>query len=201
MRGRGVRVRAGCGNRARVQGGGLSAGVMRGGGVTGKVGLVLQSCRASGFWAECGNRARAQGSGPSARIVSDKVGVRVWGPCRGPGFRYECANHIGQGLGPSSGMVPGCKEGAERRSRAGPRGLGPSVGIVPGPRFWSECARRLGRGRDPGAQIVSGKVRGPDRIRCTGAGPSQCRISVSAQGSVPSEVVSLGRGVPTRQCD
>lgn len=45
-----------------VQGGGLSAGVARGGGVVGKVGRVLQSRRASGFGAECGNRARARGS-------------------------------------------------------------------------------------------------------------------------------------------
>lgn len=134
MRGRWGRVGAGCGDRARAQGGGPSAGVMRGRGVMGKAGIVLQSCRAFGFWAECGNRARAQGSGPSARIVSGKVRVRVWGSCRGPGFGYECANHIGQGLDRSSGIVTGCKEGTECGSRAGPQGLGPSVGIVPGPR-------------------------------------------------------------------
>lgn len=144
---------------------GAECGSLRGGGVMRKVGVVLQSCRASGFWAECGNRARAQGSGPSARIVSGKVGVRVWGSCRGSGFGYECANHIGQGLGPSSGTVTRCKEGAECRSRAGPQGLGPSVGIVPGPRvqdrvresYWarlgSQCADRLRQGS--GAQIVS----------------------------------------------
>lgn len=154
---------------------GPECGSLRRGGVLGKVGIVLQSWRASGFWAECGNRARAQGSGPSARIVLGKVRVRVWGSCRGPGFGYECANHIGQGLGPSSGIVAGCKEGA---------------GVVQGRRVWvrvwelcqgpvfrTECANHIGRGSDPSAQMVSGKVRSPDRIRCTGAGPSTGIVS------------------------
>lgn len=42
--------------------------------------------------------------------------------------------------------------------------------LCQGPGFRSERAPRIGRGSDPGAQVVSGKVRGPDRIRCTRAG-------------------------------
>lgn len=94
----------------------------------------------------------------------------------------------GFGLGPSSGRVTGCTVGTPCRSRVGLQGLGPSVGIVPGPGSCarSECTRRIGRGSGPSAEVVSGA-----QVQ------DQCGDGASAQGSVgASGVVLLGRGAP-----
>ena len=116
MRGRGVRVGAGCGNRARVQGGGLSARVMRGGGVMGKccspvgplgsgpsaelvpeprVRVLVRALYQARFGSECGDRAEAQGSDTSARVILGKVGSE-----------FGHSNRV-QGGGQSAGVVQG----------------------------------------------------------------------------------------------
>lgn len=105
-------------------------------------------------------------------------------------------------MGPSSGVAIGFKVGTECRSRVGLQGLGPSMGLVPGPRFgcqvrvqasyWamyeSECASRIRQGSGPARRLLSGaQVQDPLQEWCQRPGiGAERRGVIGAQGSGPS---------------
>lgn len=90
--------------------------------------------------------------------------------------------------------MTGCKVGTEYRSRVGLQDLGPSMGMVPGPRSGarSECTGDVRIGMRKSYPARFGAQHG-DRYqvhRCR----THCGNGVSARGSVPSDVVLLGAG-------